>query len=262
MRIGIAGVGVIGGALSRYLKTNTSHEILHYDPRLDLKDDLSSAEALFVCVPVPNIEDELGHVTGQDLSIVKEVLGKFGSIHQKIFIRSTCLPGTSDALSDELKLNCFSMPEFLTERIANQDMETQGVVCGSYPHMDHAPHYAFVSEIFEGEKDILMMSNVEAELAKYAHNGHGTIKVSFSNDVYDLCRVLRADYEKVRKGYLMSGYISKAHTQVPGPDGGRGYFGKCFPKDMGALVLFMAGMGVYSSHLHFMQIKNKERRPA
>ena len=51
-----------------------------------------------------------------------------------------------------------------------------------------------------------------------------------------LCQKLGCDYQKVQKGVLLSGYINDMHTYVPGPDGKLGYGGKCFPKDVKALV--------------------------
>ena len=78
------------------------------------------------------------------------------------------------------------------------------------------------------------MSSEEAELAKYAHNVFGAMKVIYFNCVYDICMKSGLDYSNVLKGVMASGYVNKPHTMVPGPDGMFGYGGKCFPKDVQA----------------------------
>ena len=80
------------------------------------------------------------------------------------------------------------------------------------------------------------MSNIEAEITKYAHNVFGAVAVTYFNGIYELCQQTGANYEKVRNGFLLSGYISPTHTHVPGPDGRTGYGGKCFPKDVNAFA--------------------------
>ena len=90
-------------------------------------------------------------------------------------------------------------------------------------------------EIFPN-KPYVTMSSLEAEITKYAHNVFGALKVTYFNAIYDYCKKLGADYEKVHAGCLLSGYINDMHTQVPGPDGKTGYGGKCFPKDVNAFT--------------------------
>jgi UDPglucose 6-dehydrogenase len=78
------------------------------------------------------------------------------------------------------------------------------------------------------------MTNKECELAKYAHNSFGALKVNYFNIIYDICKAEGASYNKVMEGVLLSGYINDVHTQVPGPDGKFGFGGTCFPKDLRA----------------------------
>jgi len=78
------------------------------------------------------------------------------------------------------------------------------------------------------------MTSEEAELAKYAHNVFGALKVTYFNCLYDLCQQLGFSYQNVLDGVLASEYINETHTAVPGPDGMFGYGGKCFPKDVKA----------------------------
>ena len=89
------------------------------------------------------------------------------------------------------------------------------------------------------------MSSEEAEITKYAHNVFGALKVTYFNGIYDICKKNNLDYDKVREGVLLSGYINAPHTQVPGPDGKFGYGGKCFPKDVNAFTELLSGYPIY-----------------
>ena len=249
MRIGIAGVGVIGGALQRWFAQNTEHELKLYDPPRGLDDDLSKCDAVFICVPVPTVG------RAQDLGIVEEILKSCTHSKQRIFVRSTVLPGTCDRLARKYTRQVYAMPEFLTERIADQDTERQPILSGHVP-MASSDQYNFLSEVFEGKKALVLIKNVEAELAKYMHNGNGTVKVAFNNLIYLLAGALGADYERVRAGALLSGYVTATHTQVPGPDGKLGYGGKCFPKDMDALIGLMSQLQLPHEFLAQMQSTN------
>src|SRR3990167_4511335 len=155
MRLGVVGVGIVGGALVSWLKKETDHEVLCLDPARGHLDSVSSAEALFVCVPAPTIGYH------QDLSIIESVIQECGRITQRVFIRSSVIPGTADQLAEKYGLRIYSMPEFLTERIANDDFYCHGVLCGSRPGDSQ---HDFLSRVFTCKKDIAVMSNVEVEL--------------------------------------------------------------------------------------------------
>lgn len=213
VKIGIIGFGVVGKSLYKWLNKNTSHAICIYDPPLGLTDKLTHCDYCFFCAPVPTIEND----NIQDLSILKESL-KLTKTECKFFIRSTVLPGTAD------RFDCYSMPEFLTERTAYDDMCRMDIITGYDGPLQH---------ILPGKK-IIRVSNSEAELAKYAHNTFGAMKVTFFNFIYKICQRKGLDYERVKEAILMSGYINEPHTMVPGPDGKLGYGGKCFPKDVKA----------------------------
>ena len=132
-------------------------------------------------------------------------------------------------LSKETGHRVYFMPEFLTERTYIEDFRSQPMVFTAEEEL--------LSKIFMGKKHV-MMTSLEAEITKYAHNVFGAYKVTYLNAVYDFCRKNGADYSKVHDGCLLSGYINDMHTQVPGPDGKFGYGGKCFPKDVNALAVW------------------------
>ena len=78
-----------------------------------------------------------------------------------------------------------------------------------------------------------------AEMVKYFINNFLATKVSFANEMYEICRQLDIDYDKVTEYALYDSRIGRSHLKVPGPDGDFGYGGHCFPKDLDAMI-FMA----------------------
>lgn len=213
MKIGIIGVGIVGGALAKWIEENSDHEVAKWDPYKGLTDDLHKADAIFICTPVkPNS-------LGQDQTELESTVKFAKSFSDKVFIRSTVLPGTND------RLGTISCPEFLTARIANEEMDRLPILVGDCD-------YNFIWRIFGCKKGIIIVRNTEAELTKFAHNCFGAIKVTYFNMIYKLCQDLGLDYENVREAVLISGFINKPHTQVPGPDRHLGYSGTCFPENM------------------------------
>lgn len=252
MRLGVIGAGgTVGGTLANYL-TARNHEVFCLDPDKGFKDDLSQCEAVFVCVPVPtNTEWK------QDLRILKQVLKD----HQKMYnvpfyIRSTVLPKTCDHLHKIFRMRIYAMPEFLTERTKQESFLQQGIICGAEPDPIAIDNQElFLDKIFP-EKEIMVVSNREAELAKYAHNAFGAMKVNFFNLIRKYSETIKAQYENVIDGVLLSGYINEIHTMVPGPDGKHGFGGTCFPKDTAAFIKELNRLNLQSGSLTCTMAEN------
>ncbi len=209
--VGIVGNGIVGGTLAKWFEENTEHDVRIYDPPKGQKDFLEDCEAIFISVPVPADE------SGQDISLHKESVLIAQKYTDKVFIRSTVLPNTND------ELGTISMPEFLTERRAFSDMTKYPILCGQTdPEL--------LERIFPN-KQIIMMSNTEAELAKYTHNCFGALKVTYFNVINQLCEQYGLDYDKVLKGAMITGFIESTHTRIA-QDGLKGYGGKCFPENI------------------------------
>ena len=220
IKVGIIGYGVIGSTFARYLKEHTQCKMAISDPPKGINEDLSDCTVFFIGIHIPTETDGT-----QDLTLLKSIIK--GLPKGPIFIRTTLLPGTTDALTKEMNRPVYFMPEFLTERTAYADFCSQDVIItGEKEQMDAI--FALKQRIY--------MTNMEAEITKYAHNVFGAVAVTYFNGIYDLCKSVNADYEKVRAGFLLSKYISPTHTHVPGPDGKLGYGGKCFPKDVNAFA--------------------------
>jgi len=220
IKVGIIGYGVIGSTFGRWLKEHTSCQVAISDPPKGINDDLTGCSIFFIGIHIPTEVDG-----SQDLTLLKSIIR--GLPAGPVVIRTTMLPGTCDALTKELGREVIFMPEFLTERTAYADFCHQDVIiAGARDILD---------AIF-ASKNKMYMNNQEAEITKYAHNVFGAVSVTYFNGIYDLCQRSGAEYEHVRKGLLLSGYISPTYTHVPGPDGKTGYGGKCFPKDINAFA--------------------------
>ena len=221
VNVGVIGCGIIGGALIKWLEENNPNcNILKVDPPKGLNDSLDEADAIFISIHIPTEQDGT-----QDLKLLEQIISNCPDA--PIYIRTTMLPGTCDMLSKKLNKEVNFMPEFLTERTAVEDFYNQSIVFTN--------HTDLLKKIFPG-KPYIEMSTIEAEITKYAHNVFGALKVTYFNGIYEYCKSLNADYQKVREGFLMSGYINAPHSSVPGPDGKLGYGGKCFPKDVNAFI--------------------------
>ncbi len=217
--VGIVGNGIVGGTLAKWFEENTEHDVRIYDPPKGQKDFLEDCEAIFISVPVPADE------SGQDISLLKESVLMAQKYTDKVFIRSTVLPNTND------ELGTISMPEFLTERRAFSDMTKYPILCGQTdPEL--------LERIFPN-KQIIMMSNTEAELAKYTHNCFGALKVTYFNVINQLCEQYGLDYDKVLKGAMITGFIESTHTRIA-QDGKLGYGGKCFPENINSFTGWLA----------------------
>lgn len=219
LTVGVIGCGVVGKVLVNWFSENTSHFVKVYDPPIGKKDPMTDCEFIFISVPVPTRNDY-----SQDTSILEDCLELCPKKSVK-FIRSTVLPGTSD------RLRCISMPEFLTERTAQEDFNKSAIIVGfEFPK-------PFMKQLFPG-KQITYMKNKEAEMVKYTHNGFGALKVNYFNHIYKLCKEHNLDYNTVKQSAMLTGFITPTHTMVPGPDGLFGYGGKCLPKDLDAFYGF------------------------
>jgi len=242
MKIGIIGVGVVGGALVKWIISNTKHSIARWDPFIGFNESLVGCDAIFICIPVKPSEN------GQDISELESTVKFAKDFTSNVFIRSTVLPGTND------KLGTISCPEFLTARIADQEMQRLPILVGEC-------NSDLIFNIFPN-KGITIVNNKAAELAKFAHNCFGAMKVTYFNMIYNLAQDLDVDYEQVLNGVLISGFINEFHTQVPGPDGSLGYGGACFPENMEAFNNYLEKKEYYlnSNFIGLVEELNERHR--
>ena len=97
-------------------------------------------------------------------------------------------------------------------------------------------------------------------MVKYVTNTFLATKVSFANEMYQICGGLNIDYDKVIEYATYDERLGKSHWSVPGPDGDFGYGGHCFPKDVRALISVAYGLGISPEMLISTDITNDEVR--
>jgi len=239
MRIGIIGNGFVGGATA--LLECEANDVCVYDidpdkckPKGTSLDDLDGCDVIFICVPTPMNEDG-----SCDLSFVENTIEEVTKKIERtnLVIRSTVPVGTSESFG------VCVMPEFLTETNWENDFINCknwiiGADCIQTERTALAVVTAFRNAYEHGKIKHCNFSTYttkEAELVKLVRNTFLATKVSFFNEVENFCNSAGVSYENILNGVVMDDRIGDSHTSVPGPDGKRGFGGKCFPKDVSSL---------------------------
>ena len=220
--------------LDAYVERNQKQGRLSFTTNVG--EAISSADVVFIAVGTPPDEDgsaDLRHVLS-----VAEQIGQHMTRELVVVTKSTVPVGTAAKVSAAvnkhatLPFHMCSNPEFLKEGAAIDDfMKPDRVVIGV--ESDHAR--SVMAELYapfvRTGKPILFMDLPSAEMTKYAANAMLATRISFMNEIANLCEVVGADVDQVRKGIGTDGRIGPAFL-FPGP----GYGGSCFPKDVKALV--------------------------
>ena len=206
-----------------------------------LKDSLVDAEAVFIAVGTPPDEDgsaDLKYVLG-----VAREIGRNIDHYLVIVTKSTVPVGTSlkvkAAIREELEkrmvdipFDVASNPEFLKEGSAVDDfLKPDRIVVGiESPEAEKTMRKLYKAFLLNGHP-ILFMDIASSEMTKYAANSMLATKISFMNDIANLCELVGADVSMVRKGIGSDARIGNKFIYP-----GTGYGGSCFPKDVQALV--------------------------
>ncbi len=219
--------------LAEVLRKNIAEKRISFTT--DLKLAVTRSEVIFLGLPTPPAEDG-----SADLRHILEVSGqiaRYMDSYKVIVTKSTVPVGTSDRIrtvigkGTKYDFDVVSNPEFLKEGAAVNDfMKPDRIVVGS-----RSPRAIKVMEELYGPflrtgKPILVMDERSSEVTKYAANSFLATKVSFMNEIANLCEEVGADVDMVRKGI---GSDERIGTQFLFP--GVGYGGSCFPKDVRAL---------------------------
>ncbi|MFH0832090.1 MAG: hypothetical protein V1886_04475 [archaeon] len=244
MKLGIIGVGIVGGATAKVLEKK--HELFLYDKfkkeySLDknLEELAGNSEVVFVCVPTPmKITGEIDHSSvyasiNQLAAEIKKTERNLEDI--LVTIRSTAISGTTDKLAKEYPFRFAFNPEFLREKHALEDMEkTDRVVIGANDERSVQQMLDIYKPIFP-EARYIIAKRKEAEMIKYAANVTLAAQIAIANEIYQICKAAGIDYDKVKDAILTDSRIGR-NIDVPGHDGDFGFGGKCFPKDLRALI--------------------------
>ena len=204
----------------------------------DLKTAVEKADAVFIAVGTPSRRGD-GHA---DLSFVfsaAEEIAHAMSNYTLIVTKSTVPVGTGRQVAEKIRRICpeadfdvCSNPEFLREGAAINDfMRPDRVVIGADTDRARKMMREIYRPLFLRETPIVFTDLETSELTKYAANSFLATKITFINEIADLCEKLGADVHDVAKGIGLDGRIGSKFLH-PGP----GYGGSCFPKDTLALV--------------------------
>jgi len=239
-KIGIVGVGMVGGAMQKYLENKEGVELLLYDKGKNLGSpvEINKADIIFVCVPTPYLRDGKGF----DLSYVEETLGILEG-EKVVVIKSTVLPGTTEMFQKKYPQHKILMnPEFLTEVTADQDMNYPDRQIVGYTEKSHTVA-GDVMQLLPLAPFERVLPSTEAEMVKYFGNTWFAAKVSFANQMYDLCQAMGIDYDRMVEAAAADKRIGRTHLNIF-HKGYRGYGGKCLPKDIKAIIQFANSKGI------------------
>ena len=238
--IGIIGQGFVGNAI--YQKFKNYFEVLTFD--LDsklcnstLENICDRCETIFICLPTPMNEDG-SCCTNIVEDVLKdiEILTSFEQKEKTIVLKSTVSPGVTKKWNTEFNfLNIVFNPEFLTEANAVNDFENQSRIILGGPRPQTTKLKQIYSKVFP-KAHIIKTDSTHAEMVKYLTNSFLATKVSFANEIYQICDKLKIDYDKVVEYAVLDDRLGKSHWAVPGPDGDFGFGGHCLPKDLSALI--------------------------
>jgi UDPglucose 6-dehydrogenase len=261
MNIGLIGRGFVGNAIYENIKTE--HKVLVYDtnPALTTVDSIGklcqNCPIIFVALPTPMQEE------GEcDLSIVFGAMEEINKNYNDnvIILKSTVVPGTCRKITKRFsQLRVVFSPEFLTEKNSILDFKNCNRVIFGGNKSDNDICHDFFKSIFPN-KSYLKADWETAEMVKYFLNTFLATKVSFANEMYDICSTVGIQYEDVVDMALYDERVSKSHFMVPGPDGDRGFGGTCFPKDINALTSFCRQNHIDSTMLSSVWQKNLKVR--
>tara|TARA_S200002703_G_scaffold159838_1_gene175043 strand:+ start:2073 stop:2933 length:861 start_codon:yes stop_codon:yes gene_type:complete len=268
--IGIVGCGFVGNAIKKGF--NLHAEVYVYDKYVteknntkSLKELVERADVLFICLPTPMKK------TGEcDISLVSSTVEEIDYLCKRmgykktVIIKSTVPPKTTEILNKKASnLDVIFNPEFLTEATPVEDFKNQKrIILGVDNNQEVLEKIVNLYNNVFPNTPVVVCSSVEAELIKYFCNCILAAKVSFSNEFYQLCSVLGANYKIITEAASYDKRIGNSHLNVPGPDGKYGFGGSCFPKDINSLIHIMRTNNISPLVTSAIWQKNLEVRPS
>jgi UDPglucose 6-dehydrogenase len=225
--------------LELLIKRNVEKGRLCFTTRI--KEGIDGAEAIFIAVGTPPEED--GSADLQHVIKVAEEIGRHLTEYIVVVTKSTVPVGTSNVIAGvirteldkrkvDVKFDMASNPEFLKEGSAVEDfLKPERIVIGTNTEKAGEIMKKLYMPFLLNNHPIFFMDIASAEITKYAANAMLATRISFINEIANLCDILGADINQVRKGI---GSDSRIGSKFIYP--GAGYGGSCFPKDVKALI--------------------------
>ena len=257
-RLAAGQVPIYEPGLGRLLKHNLAEGRLRFTA--DASEGIELADVIFVAVGTPPGEDgsaDLNHVRA-----AARTIGDHIRPDAVVIMKSTVPVGTSEIVREEVasrtdsRFYMCSNPEFLKEGAAVDDfMYPDRIVCG----VDSPAARERLAELYEpfvrSGNPVIFMDIASAEMTKYAANAMLATRISFMNQIAELCEKTGADVELVRRGVGSDKRIGRAFLYA-----GTGYGGSCFPKDVQALIQTSDERGVDLTVLKAVHTANERQK--
>jgi UDPglucose 6-dehydrogenase len=256
--IGIVGYGHVGKAM---------HQVFGdwvkaiYDPFVsngltNSKEAVNKCDLGIVCVMTKENKD-----WSCDTSIVEESVKWLKT--PVILIKSAIPPGTTNYLKKKYKKRIVVSPEyfgeskyFLPEEWSNPRAWPFQIFGGD--SKDTAYCISVFKPVFNPRTFYYQTDAKTAELVKYAENIWGATKVTWANEFFEICKTLGVNYDAMREGWALDPRVEKTHTSVF--EKARGFGGKCFPKDLKALIKLCKDKGYKPKFLEEVWKSNRRFR--
>ena len=244
--------------LEEIVRRNRSEKRLTFTT--DLAKGVKASQIVFIAVGTPTGEDgsaDLSHV----LEVARQI-GKAMNGYKVVVDKSTVPVGTSERVREVIKketshpFSVVSNPEFLKQGAAIEDfMKPDRVVIGADDQRAAEIMRELYSPFTRTGAPIMMMDCASAELCKYAANAMLATRISFMNEIANVCEVVGADVDAVRRAVASDRRIGPAFL-FPGV----GYGGSCFPKDVKAIIKFAAAKNYTFEILHAVEDVNERQK--
>jgi len=243
------------------IKDYLSEDLSEIDDEQEMRNEVNKADLGIIAVPTPMKEDK-----SCNISIVEEVISWLET--PVILIKSTVPPGTTNMLKNKYhKRICFS-PEYAGESSyytppeyqSPTDMKQHPYVVIGGDSADRVYIIDLLTPILGPTKKYFQCSAKESEAVKYFENVLFSAKITFANEMRNICEAMNIDYYMVREGWLLDPRICPMHTlaMAEKESGGRGFGGKCLIKDTNALIQASLKAGYNPKFLKQILLSNDE----
>lgn len=275
LKVVIIGAGFVGGTLYKAISQIKGYEVKIYDKHkescklfkeasnvnwADLAHDMN-AEIYFLCLPTPMIADSGGAC---DISLVKhwvKNLAEKARSLPEVVLKSTVPPNTGEYLNNSFGGGIHFNPEFLTEKNAYEDFVSLPYQIIGSSTGAHAPK---TKKLFEDAysqgilacKDIIETNITVAELVKYTRNCYLATRISYFNEIYQMCERVKAPYDEVKNLAGLDLRVGNHYNDIDPEE--PEFSGHCLPKDLNALIYKMNHLGLKPTLLEGVWQKNLE----
>jgi UDPglucose 6-dehydrogenase len=249
--------------LDALVKRNRDEGRLQFTTHLD--EAMQTTNMFFIAVGTPPGED--GSADLQYVLAVAREIGKLMTGYTVVVDKSTVPVGTANRVRQaiqqeldkrqlDLPFDVVSNPEFLKEGAAIEDfMKPDRIIVGTESEQARELMRELYGPFNRNHERTLFMGVRDAEMSKYAANSMLATKISFINEIANLCELMEVDVENVRRGIGSDGRIGFSFIYP-----GCGYGGSCFPKDVQALIRMAHGVDFEPQLLHSVEQRNQQQK--